>query len=358
MIKRLYIETVLMTALFMVSIGLASTERRPVNGLWFHDNLVAWEVVPFDDNKRSPQARAEMLDRLGFKHFAYDWRDEHVPTFDEEIETLKRHHIDLLAWWFPFEPNDAAAKTTLETFKRHDVHPQLWVMQSLRGMPQTPQEWQKLLPGGLTMPTTAEEWNKLSAQDQAQIQKVQEEAFNRVNALTKTPQEQRLRIDQETDRIYSLAKLAAPYGCKLELYNHNGWFGLMDNEVAIIKRLKERGVSDVGIVYNFNHARDQRHDDTADFPVIWQRIQPYVVAVNITGIGPKGEDVFPSQGERDLDMMRTIEQSGWHGPIGLIAEKGGDAEVTLRNYMTGFDWLATELKQPGLGGPRPFPLVK
>ena len=56
-------------------------------------------------------------------------------------------------------------------------------------------------------------------------------------------------------------------------------------------------------------------------------------------------------------MMRTIQDSGWHGYIGLIAEKGGDAEVTLANHMKGLDWLAAELKQPGSGGPVPFPQI-
>ena len=34
-----------------------------------------------------------MLERLGFKHFAYDWRDEHVPTFDAEVDALKRQGV-------------------------------------------------------------------------------------------------------------------------------------------------------------------------------------------------------------------------------------------------------------------------
>ena len=39
--------------------------------------------------------------------------------------------------------------------------------------------------------------------------------------------------------------------------------------------------------------------------------------------------------------------SGWRGPIGLIAEKGGDAEVTLKNYLNGLDWLAAEFEATG-----------
>ena len=49
------------------------------------DNLVAWCIVPFDAAKRNPQQRAEMLARLGLSRVAYDWRDEHIPTFEEEI---------------------------------------------------------------------------------------------------------------------------------------------------------------------------------------------------------------------------------------------------------------------------------
>jgi hypothetical protein len=68
-----------------------------------------------------------------------------------------------------------------------------------------------------------------------------------------------------------------------------------------------------------------------------------------------GNLIYPSQGDRELEMMRIIQDSGWKGPVGLIAEKGGDAAVTLRNYMIGLDWLAAELRRPGSGGARPFP---
>ena len=70
-------------------------------GVFARSNLVAWGIVPFDAKKRGPEERAAMLERLGFKLFAYDYRAEHVPTFDAEMEALKRHHVRLLAWWFP-----------------------------------------------------------------------------------------------------------------------------------------------------------------------------------------------------------------------------------------------------------------
>ena len=214
-----------------------------------------------------------MLARLGFKRFVYDWREKDIPTFDAEIEAMKRYGVEVTGWWSPTDPRDPVLVATLEVFKRQNIHPQLWVMGS--GTP------------------------------------------------VKSPDEQRQRVEQEAARIREIAALAKPYGCEVGLYNHNGWFGVPGNEVAIIERLKQTGVTDVGMVYNFSHG----HNDIADFPTVWKRIQPYVVAVNVTGMVKDGESKImpPSQGEFELGMLRVILDSGWRGPIGLIAEQGGNA---------------------------------
>jgi sugar phosphate isomerase/epimerase len=271
------------------------------SSIYAPENLTAWCVVPFDANKRGPEERAEMLQRLGFNRLAYDWRKEHIPTFDAEAEALQKHGIEFTAWWFPTSPGDPNAKIILEVNKRHNIHPQLWVT------------------GG----------------DQPAA----------------TPEEQEQHVEQNAERIHKIVELAKPYGCAVELYNHNNWFGEPDNEVAIIERLKQKGVTDVGMVYNFSHG----HKDIADFPAIWKRIQPYVVAVNITAMQANGPEKLlpPSQGDAELGMMKVIEDSGWRGPVGLIAEQGGDAEVTLGNNLRGLEWLRKELAQPGSGGPRP-----
>jgi len=309
---------------------------------------------------REPEERAQMLKALGFKHFAYDGQDTDVRKFDQEIEALKRHGVNLLAWWFPLDADDPKAKAILETFRHHDVHPQLWVALPPANFPKTLQDWAALLPSGMPIVKNAPELEKLSKSDKENFLKEMYGAIARLNkqTLTKTPQEQSQRIRQEANRIHSLIKLAAPYKCKVALYNDNGWFGMMENQVAIIERLQKLGVNDVGIVYNFSHARDELHDDTVNFLSIWQQIKPYVVAVNITGIYWEGSFIYPSQGDCELEMMRTIVESGWKGSIGLIAEKGGDAEVTLRNYLIGLDWLTAELVEPGSGGPPPFPPIR
>ena len=92
--SRLFLAAILVFA-------LQASAAQPGGGLFETDNLVAWCVVPFDAKKRGPEERAAMLEKLGFKHFAYDYRAEHVPTFDAEVEALKRHGVSLDAWWFP-----------------------------------------------------------------------------------------------------------------------------------------------------------------------------------------------------------------------------------------------------------------
>src|SRR4051812_36731607 len=154
--------------LFQASV--ANTNAAPVDcGLFARTNLVAWCIVPFDAKKRAPEARAEMLEQLGFKLFAYDYRAEHIPTFDLEMEALKRHRIQLFAWWFPTVLNDEA-RLILEVLKRHEIHAQLWVTGS--GEP------------------------------------------------TKNAEEQKARVAAESERIRPIAEAAAKIGCTVALYNH------------------------------------------------------------------------------------------------------------------------------------------
>src|SRR5262245_2424505 len=85
------------------------------------DNLVAWCIVPFDAKKRGPEERAAMLQRLGFKRFAYDWRAEHLPTFDAEMEALARHKIALEAFWLAPGELNPQSRQILDVLKRHGL---------------------------------------------------------------------------------------------------------------------------------------------------------------------------------------------------------------------------------------------
>jgi hypothetical protein len=263
--------------------------------LWSRENIVAWCIVPFDANPRGPVERAQMLRGLGLRKLAYDYRDEHVPTFDAEVVAMRDHQIDMVAWWFP-TTLDPTARTILATIERHGIRPQLWVS------------------GWETAATAA-----MSA-DQ--------------------------RLAHETERIRVIAAEAKRLGCTVGLYNHGGWFGEPDHQVAIIERLRRDGITNVGIVYNFHHG----HGHIATFAELWTRMQPHVLAVNLNGMIPDGDQhgqkiVYLSEGTEELAMMRVIDRSGWRGLVGVLNHRTDvDAEVGLRKNLAGLEKLAAMLR--------------
>jgi putative heme-binding domain-containing protein len=271
------------------------------------DNLVAWCIVPFDAKERDPEARAAMLERLGFRHFAYDWRPEHVPTFDAEVDALKRHGVALDAFWVsPGELNDDSRRI-LDLLRRHGVRAQLWA--------------------------------NLSVGPELRVE---------------GPEQER-RIERAAAKLGPLAREAARIGCTVGLYNHGGWFGEPENEVAVIERLKGQGIANVGLVYNLHHG----HGHLDRFPRLLEQMKPYLLALNLNGMDRDGErhgrKILPlGQGALDLELLRTIVDSGYRGPIGILGHTQDDAEDRLRDNLDGLDWLVAQLdgKSPG---PRPQP---
>ena len=266
----------------------AVAQNRP--DVFARKNLVAWCIVPFDDRDRTPEERAAMLEGLGIKRYAYDYRAKHIPTFDAEIEACKRHGVELTAWWFPTTLNDEA-KHTLETFKKHGVTPQLWIT------------------GGGDTPKTSEE--------------------------------QTARVKAEADRIRPIAEAAAKIGCKVALYNHGGWFGEPENQIAIINELK---LPNVGIVYNQHHG----HGHVDGFAELLKTMQPHLLALNLNGMvrdgDQHGQKIVPlGEGELDLRLLKIIRDSGYSGPIGILNHTQENAEARLQDNLDGLNWLLPQL---------------
>lgn len=259
-------------------------------------NLVAWCIVPFDAKKRGPEERVAMLKQFGFTKYAYDWRAEHLPTFDREVGLLKGHGIELTAVWFPANLGPEA-RTLLDVIARHKVRPQLWVTM---GDP----------PG--------------------------KEPADKVAAAAKV--------------IRPIADEAAKLGCSVALYNHGGWFGEPANQVAVVEHLK---LKNVGIVYNLHHG----HDHLPRFADHLRAMRPHLLALNLNGTEPDGDKmgkkILPlGSGSLDLKLLRDIAASGYAGPIGVLGHTQDDAEARLRDNLDGLSWLVRELK--GLPpGPRP-----
>ena len=270
---------------------LAAARAEPPPEVFARENLVAWCIVPFDTKKRGPEERAEMLERLGIKRLAYDYRAEHIPTFDAELDALKKHGIELTAWWFPTVLNDEA-KNILAVIARHGAHPQLWVM------------------GG--------------------------------GGPVKSPEEQAQRVAQEAARIRPIAEAAAQLGCKVGLYNHGGWFGEPENQLAI---LAELGLPNVGLVYNFHHG----HGEIDRFRELWPKMQPHLLALNVNGMVRDGDKIGRGTitigtGTEEAWMLRVVRDSGWRGPVGIVGDRPQlDAEVAMRDNLAGLEKLRAEL---------------
>ncbi len=256
------------------------------------ENLVPWCIVPFDAKKRGPAERAEMLIDLGLKRCAYDWRAEHVPTFEEEILQYKNHGIEFFAFW-------AVHDEAFRLFQKHHLHPQIW---------------QTLGDG----------------KGETHEQKVKSAA----------------------DAMAPLARRAQEIECKLGLYNHGGWGGEPKNLVAVCKELHERGLKNVGIVYNFHHG----HNHIDDWAESLALTQPHLLCLNLNGMnrGAQPKILGIGKGEHEVSMIREIIKSGYDGPIGIIDHREQlDARESLQENLDGLAWVLKEIEKPGSGGPKP-----
>lgn len=286
-------------AVLAASWAIASTVAD--TGLFARSNLVAWCIVPFDAKKRGPEQRAAMLEKLGLRRFAYDYRAEHIPTFDAEVAAMKKRGIEFTAWWFPGTLNDEA-KNILAVIERHKIKPQLWVMGS--------------------------------------------------GAPVKSPEELKARVAAEAARLRPIAEAAAKLGCKVALYNHGGWFGEPENQIEIIEALK---LPNVGIVYNLHHG----HDHLDRFPELLAKMKPHLLSLNLNGMTQRGDQVGKKilplgQGDRDLDLLKAIQKSGWTGPVGILNHTDEDAEGRLLDNLEGLDWLVAHLEgKPAGAKPQP-----
>jgi sugar phosphate isomerase/epimerase len=271
----------------LLPIVLQAADPKPT--LFDKQNLVAWCIVPFDAKNRSPEDRAAMLARLGLKKFAYDWRQEHLSTFERELAALKKHDIELTALWLP-APVGKEGQFLLDTTRKHNLHPQLWVMLDVKPQP---------------------------AQEQT--------------------------IKSAADTLRPLARQAADMNCKIALYNHGGWFGDPDNQLAIIEHLKrDANLTNIGIVYNLHHA----HDQIDRFPQILEKMKPHLLCLNLNGMtkdGDKtGKKILPiGQGDLDPKILQTIKTSGYTGPLGILNHvHEEDAETRLRVNLEGLAKLS------------------
>jgi len=241
------------------------------------ENLVAWCIVPFDAKKRGPAERAAMLRELGIRRCAYDWRKEHVASFEQEILEYRKQGIEFFAFWGGHE-------AAYDLFEKYDIHPQIW----------------RTLPAG----------------------KGDSEAE---------------RVESAAKAMEALAKRAKALGCKLGLYNHGGWGGEPENLVAVCKKLKSMGYANVGIVYNFHHG----HGHIDDWADVFAVMQPHLLCLNLNGMVDKGDVrgkkiLTLAEGDREQAMLQVVIDRGYKGPIGILDHRPEtDSAETLKGNLAG-----------------------
>jgi thiol-disulfide isomerase/thioredoxin len=257
------------------------------------ENLIPWCMVAFDAKERSPEQRAQMIIDLGMKRSAYAWRPKHLPEFEREIEAYKKHGIEYRAffnWHQSMEP----------LIKKHGIKPEIW-----HYMEESP---------------------------------------------TGTQQE---KIEKIAAKIMPIVDKTRQLGLKFALYNHRGWTGEPANMIAVIEHIKatQPDSDHLGIVYNFHHG----HGDIADFESRFKSMLPYLVCVNLNGMvlpefvdekSMKNKILTIGEGTHEQAMIRTVINSGYSGPIGIINHRNElDAKTALQDNIDGLQQLLKRIQE-------------
>ncbi len=278
-----YLSLLIAVLLLASSCGVMNKNKSMDNR-----NIYAWCIVPYDSLKRTPSERIGMLKRLGLKKYAYDWREEHLATTAEELRLARENNIEVIAVWLWIDDDwdkigqlNPPNEKFLRILDEVGYHGQIWVS------------------------FNANYFDGLS--DAAAVKK-------------------------GADMIAYLNERAKGLGCKIALYNHGDWFGKPANQVKIIKALPD---ANLGIVYNFHHAKDQ----IEDFPNIVKVMKPYLWYVNLNGLKKGGPQILTiGEGDYEKGMISILKENGYKGDYGILGHlENADAEKVLKANLLGLE---------------------
>jgi sugar phosphate isomerase/epimerase len=261
-------------------------------------NLFAWCVASHDPSQRSPEARAAMLQRLGFTGYAWGNRHslpEHLELYHAEMQAIRRCGIGLVARYINRKDD---VSLVIDTLKEYDLHPQLWVS-----------------PGHPSEGHSDEQ-----------------------------------RVHDEAERLRPTAQTAAEAGFQLAFYNHGGWFGHPLNLIRIIERMREFGLNNVGIAY----CQHWGHEHTDSFEDFLPTMLPHLVSVTLNGMargaGKGDRQMIPvGGGDQDLRLLGALAASGWRGPVGIVNHSECDPELRLADSLAGLAWIRKQLAGENAG---------
>lgn len=253
-------------------------------------NLIPWSIVGFDIKERTPKQRLEMLERLGYKQYAYGYRPKHIPTMQQEWKLAKDKGIEVKAVWLYIN---------LHKDKVGSLKPESEVVfKNLKESGLKTQIWVGFQP---------KYFNKLSDKES---------------------------LKQSVEMIEYLSKKAEKIGCKIALYNHGGWYGKPANQLRIINALPKE---DLGVVFNFHHA----HDSLDEYSNNIKKLFPYLWSVSLNGMKTGGPKIITiGKGDLEKEMIQQLLNLNYRGPFNILGHvKGGDPEVILEENFNGLKAL-------------------
>ena len=235
-----------------------------------------------------PEERARMLQELGFKKFAYDWREQHLQDFPSEVKALKQQGVALTSvwWWIDGQGDDLLGegnRRLLHYMDSLDISCDIWM-----------------------------------SFDDRFFEGLDEQAM----------------LEKATQALIELNEEASTVGASLQLYNHGSWFGDPRNQIKIIEN---SGIADLGIVYNFHHA----HQQIDDFEKLLMEMLPYLNTVNINGMNPEGPKILTvGEGQSEKQMLSLLKESGFDGNIGIIGHlQDEDVKIVLARNIKGLQQI-------------------
>ena len=277
-------------AFLFLFIGLLACHNRSNQLDIGMDQLYAWCIVPFDSKERSPQERIEMLSRLQFEQYAYDWREQHLDEMATEWELALENDIEVSSVWMWIDQRhdtigdlNGANEKVFEALKTTGLKTQLWV------------SFHANFFEGLA----------------------QEEAVVKGSAM-----------------INYLCQRADSLSLGIGLYNHGDWFGEPQNQIAIIKALPD---CNLGLIYNFHHG----HHQVEQFDQLVDLMMPYLWAVNLNGMRKGGPKILPiGSGDLEQGMIQTLTNKGYDGPFGILGHvEERDVALVLKENLEGLSNL-------------------
>jgi len=285
------------------------------------EQVAASHLVAHDSVRRGPRERAQMLREIGVRRIIWDWRDEHLETFDAELDALRAHQVELAGIWTPlpmpaFEEPDYAArfglvpariKTLITEAARRGFAPDLWT-QIAFGTP------------GAPAPLS--------------------EAAHRSE------------VNRAADHLTGLIRLARGHGMCVVLTNHGGWAGEPQTLKDVVTELARRGLGNVGLGFRLQHAHHLIPDLDRHLATMGEHLVALMLSGADAGAELSGRVILPfGAGSRDRWVTHAILDSGWQGQLVVHAVGTDDSRSRLLDSLEGWEWAVDR----ALGHPRERP---